>query len=150
MTELKTNTSTMDVHVVSAQGPLYIGKADFVIATSVDGEIGIKPKHIPFLAMLKPGQTIVHQADGSEEVFYISGGAIEVQPDLVTILADDARRAADIDEAKAQKAREQAEQLLADKQQKLDYAKLQAQLAQSLAQLRALRRFKKQAEKRRS
>lgn len=145
----KANTSTMDVKIVSAQEPLYEGKADLVVATSVDGEIGVKPKHTPFLAMLKPGQAVVHNVNGEEEVFYISGGVIEVQPNMVTILADDAQRAKDIDAMKAERAREHAERLLTEKHEKLDYAKLQAELAQSMAQLRALRRFKQQVEKRR-
>jgi F-type H+-transporting ATPase subunit epsilon len=145
----KANLSTIDVKIVSAQESLYEGKADLVIATTVDGEIGVKPRHTPFLAMLKPGQAVVHNVDGDEDVFYISGGVIEVQPNMVTILADDAQRAKDIDSLKAEKAREHAERLLAEKHEKLDYAKLQIELAQSIAQLRALRRFKQQVEKRR-
>src|SRR5688572_1483279 len=105
MANTSTNKSSMDVVVVSAQGILFKGDSSFVVATSIEGEIGVKPKHTPFLAMLRPGQAIVTKSDGSEEVFYISGGVIEVQPNLVTILADDAARAADIDEAKAKKAR---------------------------------------------
>lgn len=142
-------SSTVEVRIVSAQEPLYDGRSDLVVATTVDGEIGVKPHHTPFLAMLKPGQAVVHHVDGSEEVFYISGGVIEVQPNLITILADDAQRAKDIDAIQAEKAREKAQRLLANKQEKVDYAKLQAQLAQSIAQLRALRRFRDQVEKRR-
>lgn len=145
----RTSQATVEVKIVSAQEPLYEGWADLVVATTVEGEIGVKPKHTPFLAMLKPGQAIVHHVDGSEEVFYISGGVIEVQPNLVTILADDATRGKDIDAIKAEQARERAERLLADKQEKVDYATLQVQLAQSIAQLRALRRFRQQVEKRR-
>lgn len=141
--------STIDVKIVSAHSTMFEGKADLVVATTIEGEIGIKPKHIPFLAVLKPGQAIVHDVDGSEEVFYISGGVIEVQPNLVTILADDALRAKDIDEAKAERAKADAVKILSEKNEKLDYARLQVELAQSLAQLRALHRFKKQIEKRR-
>lgn len=141
--------STVDVVVVSAQETLYKGCAEMVVATSQEGEIGIKPRHTPFLGILKPGQATIHTEDGGEEVFYISGGVIEVQPNLVTILADDAQRAENIDEARAEKARQEAKRLLSDKQKKVDYAKLQVQLAQSLAQIRALRKFRKQVEKRR-
>lgn len=146
------NTSTkhtMQVKVVGPHGELYNGIAKMVVATAFNGEIGIKPRHAPLLAMLKPGQAIIEH-DNGEDVFYLAGGVIEVQPNLVTILADEAERAKDIDEAKAQKARENAQRLLADKTAKLDYAMLQAQLAQSLAQLRALKRYKNRMEKRRS
>jgi F-type H+-transporting ATPase subunit epsilon len=154
MANTKTNLSTnntIDVKVVGAHGELYNGAAQMVVATAYNGEIGIKPKHAPFIAMLKPGQVVIHNSDASDEqVFYVSGGIIEVQPNLVTILADDAQRAADIDESKAEKAKANALKILADKSDALDYAKLQAQLAQSLAQLRALKRLKSQADRRRN
>lgn len=142
--------STVDVTVVTAQEVLYKGKSSMVVATTVQGEIGVKPRHVPFLGILKPGQATIHTDNGGVEIYYISGGVIEVQPNMVTILADDAQRAKDIDEAKAEKARQDAARLLADKQEKIDYVKLQIELAQSIAQIRALRKFKKQAEKRRS
>ncbi|MBP9722355.1 MAG: F0F1 ATP synthase subunit epsilon [Gammaproteobacteria bacterium] len=149
-TENNPKAHTIQVRVVAAHGELYNGTATMVVANAFGGEIGIKPRHTPLIAILKPGQAVIEHADGSEEVFYVSGGVIEVQPHLVTILADDAARAKDLDEAQTQRARENAQRLLADKTAKLDYAKLQAELAQSLAQLRVLRRYKNQVEKRRS
>lgn len=142
------SVKTVKVVIVSAQGTLFEGDSTLVVATSQEGEIGVKPRHTPFLAIMKPGQATIH-TDKGEEVFYISGGVIEVQPNLVSILADDAQRAKDIDEAKAEKARQEAKRLLADKEKKVDYAKLQVQLAQSIAQIRALRKFRKQVERRR-
>jgi len=144
-----TESNTIEVRIVSAQESLYKGYADMVVATASEGEIGIKPKHAPFLARLKPGHAVVHH-NGSEEIFYISGGVIEVQPNVVTILADDASRAKDIDEAKAEQARKEAEKVLADKSTDIDYANLQVKLAQSIAQLRALRKFEKHINKRRT
>ncbi len=145
----KVSANTIAVRVVGSDGELYWDKADMVIASAYNGEVGIKPKHAPFLAMLKPGQITIITGE-HEEGFYVSGGVIEVQPYLVTILADNAERAKDIDESKALRAKEDAEKLLADKSAKLDYAKLQVQLAQSLAQLRAAKRFKNRAEHKRS
>lgn len=145
----KVDTHKIAVRVVGAHGALYNGTAQMVVAPAFNGEVGIKPKHAPFLAMLKPGQVSILN-DESEEVFYVAGGVIEVQPNLITILADDAERAKDIDEAKAQRALDDAEKLLADRTAKLDYAKLQSQLAQSLAQLRAAKRFKSRLENKRS
>ena len=145
----KVTKHTLAVRVVGSTGELYWDNADMVVASAYNGEVGIKPKHAPFLAMLKPGQVTIITGE-HEEGFYVSGGVIEVQPDIVTILADDAERAKDIDEVKALKAKEDATRLLADKTAKLDYAKLQLQLAQSLAQLRAAKRFKNSAEHKRS
>lgn len=145
----KINSHLIEVRIVSAQQALFKGYAKMVTTTAFNGELGIKPRHAPLLAILKPGQTVVHNADNTEQIFYISGGILEVQPNLVTILADDAQRADDIDEVKAEQARKEAAKILLDKSTKVDYAKLQTELAQSLAQLRALKRFKKQAQKRR-
>ena len=146
---VNTKGNTISVVIVNAQEYLFQGEAEMVVATAYSGEVGIKPRHTPFLALLKPGQAVVYH-NNSEEIFYVSGGVLEVQPNLITILADHAERAKDIDEAKAEQARKEAEKNLLDKNAKLDYAKLQVELAQSLAQLRALRRFKNQAQKRRS
>lgn len=143
------SNSTINVRLVSAQELMYKGTATFVIAEADGGEIGIKPNHAPFLSILKPGQAII-QNGAEEEVFYVSGGVIEVQPNMVTILADDVERAKDIDEAKAEQARKNAEKLLQSKTADIEYAKLQVQLAQSLAQLRALKRFRKQLQKTRT
>ncbi len=142
--------NTVDVTVVTAQEVLYKGKCSMVVATTVHGEIGVKPKHTPFLGILKPGQATIHTDAGEIEIYYVSGGVIEVQPNMVTILADDAQRAKDIDEAKAQKARSDAAKLLAGKEKSVDFAKLQVELAKSIAQISALRKFKKHVEKRRS
>jgi len=142
-------TDNMLVHIVSAESEVYHGKATMLIATAALGEVGIKPQHAPFLAALKPGQVRVHLPSGQEDIYYISGGVIEVQPakgedysGLVTILADTAVRAADVDEVAAEEAKVRAEKLLQDKNAEMDYAKARAELAQAVAQLNALRKLK--------
>ncbi|MDX1569529.1 MAG: F0F1 ATP synthase subunit epsilon [Xanthomonadales bacterium] len=135
--------STIDCNIVSAQQELFSGKATMVIATGEEGELGITPRHTPLITRLKPGQVRVIQEEGDEEFLYISGGILEVQPHLVTILADTAIRAHDLDEAAALKAKEEAERALADHEADIDYAEAQAQLTQAVAQLAALERLRK-------
>lgn len=135
--------STLECNIVSAQQELFKGEATMVIATGEEGELGITPRHAPLITRLKPGQVRVIQEDGEEEFLYISGGILEVQPHLVTILADTAIRAHDLDEAAALKAKEEAERALADREADIDYAEAQAQLTQALAQLAALERLRK-------
>lgn len=135
----------MNIHVdiVSAEAHIFSGVAERVVATGTLGELGILPRHSPLLTSLKPGQVRVVKHEGEEEVFYISGGILEVQPSMVTILADTVVRAADLDEAAALEAKEQAERILKDRKTDFDYAKASGELAQAMAQLQAISKLKK-------
>jgi F-type H+-transporting ATPase subunit epsilon len=139
--------STIKCDIVSAEKAIYSGDVTMVIASGVAGELGIAPKHAPLITQLKPGQVRVLLEDGSEEDFYVSGGILEVQPYLVSVLADTALRADDIDEAAAIKAKEDAEALLKDKTKRQDLAKVQAELAKAVAQIQAITRLKKQLKR---
>ena len=134
--------STLHIDIVSAEKQIYSGKAELVSATGELGELGITPGHSQLLTKLKPGLVRVKVPNEGEEVFYISGGILEVQPYLVTVLADTAERAKDLDEAEAQEAMEKAKQLLSGKQAEVDYAKALAEIANIAAQLRAIRALK--------
>jgi len=131
------------VDIVSAEANIFSGVAEMVFATGELGELGIPYGHAQLLTTLKPGQVRLLQEDGSEELFYISGGFLEVQPDRVTVLADAAERAADLDEAAALEAKRRAEKLFEDKQADMDYAEALAELARAVAQLRAIQMLKK-------
>jgi F-type H+-transporting ATPase subunit epsilon len=134
---------TIHVDIVSAEGEIFSGLAEMVVAPALEGEVGIVARHAPFLSQLKPGEVRV-KIDANETLpFYVSGGMIEVQPHVVTILADTAVRARDIDEAAALQAKKAAEEALADKSGRIDYAKAQAQLAEAIAQLRTLEKYRK-------
>lgn len=134
---------TIHVDIVSAEGEIFSGLAEMVVAPALEGEVGIAARHAPFLSQLKPGEVRV-KIDAHETLpFYVSGGMIEVQPHVVTILADTAIRARDIDEAAALQAKKAAEEALADKSGRIDYAKAQAQLAEAIAQLRTLEKYRK-------
>lgn len=134
---------TIKVDIVSAESTVYKGNAICVFLSGELGELGIYPGHLQLLSRLKPGYVRVQLEDGSEEVFYISGGFVEVQPDIVTVLADIAERAQDIDIMAATEAREKAERLLNDKQSEVDYAAVLAELAQSTAQIQAIAQLRK-------
>ncbi|MDE1898412.1 MAG: F0F1 ATP synthase subunit epsilon [Xanthomonadaceae bacterium] len=136
--------TTIRCDIVSAEAEIFHGEATLVVATGEMGELGIAPRHAPLITRLKPGQVRVHAADGSEQFFYVSGGILEVQPQVVTVLADTAMRAADLDEASALKAKQDAEQALANRSDAMELAEAQAQLAQAVAQLQALERLRKQ------
>ena len=133
---------TLHVDIVSAEAEIFSGTVTMVFAPAEMGEVGIAPRHAPLLTRLKPGEIRVQQADGSEQSFFVSGGMLEVQPHVVTVLADTAIRAHDLDEAAALQAKERAERMLADKHAEIDYAKEQAELAQSIAQLRAIQKLR--------
>ncbi len=135
--------STIKVDVVSAEEEIFHGEAKLVVATGEMGELGIAPRHTPLITRLKPGQVRVILADDSEQFFYVSGGILEVQPSVVTVLADTAIRAKDLDEASAKQAREEAERALANRTDALEVAEAQAQLAQAMAQLQALERLRR-------
>ena len=134
---------TIHVDIVSAEKEIFSGPAEMVSATAEYGEVGIMPRHSQMLARLKPGQVRVKVPNEEERIFYISGGLLEVQPHVVTVLADTAERARDLDEAAALRAKEQAEQAMANRTSDFEYAKAQAELAEAIAQLQAIERLRK-------
>ncbi len=136
-------TMTVQVDIVSAEKEIYSGLVEMVFAPAELGEVGISPRHAPLITKLNPGEVRVRVNDKESHPFYISGGILEVQPHLITILADTAIRAKDIDEAAAITAKARAEEALADKSGKIDYATAQAQLVQAAMQLRTLDRLRK-------
>ena len=134
--------ATLQCNVVSAKETIYSGEISMLIATGVEGEVGILPGHIPFITLLKPGTMQIKTSNGNDEMVYVSGGVLEVQPHLVTVLADTAVRANDLDEAKILEARRHAEQTLQNQKADID---ISAALAESLAQLQTLKKFKNRA-----
>jgi F-type H+-transporting ATPase subunit epsilon len=135
--------STIQCDIVSAENEIFSGEVAMVFATGIAGELGIAPRHAPLMTLLKPGEVRVELADGSHQNYYVSGGILEVQPYLVSVLADTAVRAEDIDEAAAIQAKEEAERLLKDSDKRQDIAQVQAELSKAVAQLHALARMKK-------
>lgn len=137
--------ATMHVDVVSAEEQIYSGTAEFLAAPGEMGEIGILPRHAPLLTRIKPGALRIKVANSSEPevLVYVSGGVLEVQPNIVTVLADTAIRGADLDEAKALDAKRKAEESLVNRTGALDYATAQAELAQAIAQLAAIQKLRK-------
>ena len=135
--------STIRCDIVSAEAEIFQGEATLVVATGEMGELGIAPRHAPLITRLKPGKVVVTQPDGSELDFAIGGGILEVQPQVVTILADTAIRADEIDEAKVRAAKEEAERVLAGRGEAMDVAEAQQKLAEVMAQLSALERLRK-------
>ncbi|QFY89287.1 F0F1 ATP synthase subunit epsilon [Magnetovirga frankeli] len=133
---------TIHVDIVSAEGAIHSGKAEMVYAPAELGEVGIAPRHAPLLCRLKPGEVRV-QHEGKMEHIYVSGGMLEVQPHVVTVLADTAVRAKDLDEAAALEAKRKAEEALANRAGEFEYAKAQAELAEAVAQLRTLEKIRK-------
>jgi len=130
--------STIHVDIVSAEGEIFTGEATMVFAPAVMGELGIAPRHAPLITSLKPGEVRVQLPSGEEQHIYVSGGALEVQPHIVTVLADTAIRAKDLDEAAALKAKQHAEEVLANQTDKIEIAKAQVELAQRAAQLKLI------------
>ena len=133
---------TLHVDIVSAEAEIFSGTATMVYAPAEMGEVGIAPRHAPLLSRLKPGEVRVQTQEGEELSFFVSGGMLEIQPHVVTVLSDTAIRADDLDEAQALEAKERAEKMLADKSADIDYAKAQAELAESIAQLAALKKLR--------
>jgi F-type H+-transporting ATPase subunit epsilon len=134
---------TIHVEIVSPEGQMFAGEATMVFAPGAEGEIGIAPRHAPLLTMLTAGVVRVQTADQQEQSFYVGGGALEVQPHAVAVLADTAARARDIDEAAAQAAKARAEEAMQSRTDKLDIAEAQAELARAVAQLRAVEHLRK-------
>ena len=133
---------TLHVDIVSAEGAIHSGTAEMIFAPAEMGEVGIAPRHTQMITRLKPGDVRV-DSGGKVEHFYVSGGILEVQPHVVTILADTAIRAHDLDEASALEAKRRAEDALAGQAADFEYAKAQAELAEAVAQLRAIERLRK-------
>ncbi len=137
---------TLRLDIVSAERAIFSGEVEMVFATGLLGELGIAPGHAPLLTELKPGNIRAQLSKDAEEIFYISGGMLEVQPFVVTVLADTAARAADIDEAAAVAAKERAEQAIANKSAEIDFARANIELAEAIAQIRAIQALKKRAK----
>ncbi|HET9032474.1 MAG TPA: F0F1 ATP synthase subunit epsilon [Dokdonella sp.] len=135
--------STIRCDIVSAEQEIFNGEVSMVVATGEMGELGIAPRHAPLITRLKPGQVRLKLENGDEQFFYVSGGILEVQPQVVTVLADTAARAADLDEAAAVKAKEEAERALANRTDAMEIADAQNQLAQAMAQLQALEQLRR-------
>ncbi len=135
--------ATIQVDIVSAEEEIYSGDAEMVFVSAVMGEMGILPRHTPLLTVLKPGEVRIRVTEGEEHNIYVSGGMLEIQPHVVTILADTAIRAKDLDEAAVLEAKQAAEKILQDKQSDIDYARAEAELAQAVAQLQAIQRLRK-------
>ncbi len=135
--------STIQVEIVSAEEQIFSGEAEMVYAPAVMGEVGIAPRHTPLISPLKPGEVRLDMGGGKEEFFFISGGILEVQPHLVTVLSDTAIRADDLDEAAALEAQKRAENALVDQHSDLDVAKAKAELASAAAQIAAIKKLRR-------
>jgi len=139
--------ATIKVDVVSAEEQIFSGSAKFVALPGETGELGILPGHTPLITRIRPGAVRIETENGEEEFVFVAGGILEVQPGVVTVLADTAIRGADLDEAKAEQARKRAEEAVQNSGSNLEYAKAQAELAYATAQLAAIQRLRKGASK---
>ena len=136
--------NTVHIDVVSAEASIFSGEAEFVVAPASAGEVGIYPNHAPMITTIKPGALRIKQANKAEEtLIFISGGMLEVQPGVITVLADTAVRGHDLDEAKAIAAKAAAEEAMKNRTSDMDYAKAQAELAEAVAQIQAIERLRK-------
>ncbi len=135
--------ATIHVNVVSAEEQIFSGEAKFVALPGEGGELGILPKHTPLITRIKPGAVRIQRADNGEEEFvFVAGGLLEVQPGLVTVLADTAIRGKDLDEARAEAAKKEAEEAMKNAKSDIDFAKAQSEFAAMAAQIAALRKFR--------
>ncbi len=137
---------TLHCDIVSAEHEIYSGTVEMVFAPAELGEVGILPRHSPLITRLKPGEVRVKVSGAEEQSFYVSGGILEVQPHVVTVLADTAVRARDLDEAKALEAKQRAEEALANKVSEFEEAKALAELAEAAAQLRMIEKLRKRIQ----
>jgi F-type H+-transporting ATPase subunit epsilon len=136
---------TLHLDIVSAEASIYSGLAEFVVVPAEMGEVGIYPRHAPLLTRIKPGSVRIKSPNkDDEDLIYVSGGILEVQPGIVTILSDTAIRGADLDEARALEAKKQAEEAIVNRAGAMEYAKAQAELAQAVAQLQVIAKLRKQ------
>lgn len=135
---------TIHVDVVSAEEAIFSGLAEFVVLPGEAGELGILPGHMPLMTRIKPGAVRIKTPGDKEELIFVAGGLLEVQPGLVTVLADTAIRGADLDQAKAMEAKKLAEEAMVDRGSEMDYARAQVELAEAIAQLAAIDRLRKQ------
>lgn len=135
--------STIRCDIVSAEDEIFHGTVSLVVATGEQGELGIAPRHAPLITRLKPGYVRVVLENGDSQEFYVSGGILEVQPTVVTVLADTAIRAKDLDEVAAKTAKAEAEKAIANRGDAMEIAEAQAKLAEAVAQLQALERLRK-------
>lgn len=140
-------SKTIQCDIVSAQEEIWSGQAAQVFATGVAGELGIYPRHTPLITQLKPGPVRVVDTQGEEQFFFVGGGIIEIQPHMVTVLADTAVRAKDLDAAAAQRAKEEAERELQNRTGDMEIAEAQAKLAEAVAQLQALEHLRKKMKR---
>lgn len=131
------------VDIVSAEESIYSGPAEFLVAPAEAGEVGIYPQHTPMLTRIKPGAVRIKAPLKEEELVYVSGGLLEIQPDVVTILADTAIRGANLDETKAIEAKKRAEEAMQDRSSTIDYARAQSELGEAVAQLAAIQKLRK-------
>ena len=135
---------TLHVDIVSAEAAIYSGLAEFVVVPAETGEVGIYPRHAPLISRIKPGSVRIKKPEQDEEdLIYVSGGILEVQPGVVTILSDTAIRGADLDESRILEAKREAEEAMRDRSSAMDYAKAQAELAEAVAQLAAIAKLRK-------
>ncbi|WP_227428990.1 F0F1 ATP synthase subunit epsilon [Psychrobacter sp. I-STPA6b] len=137
--------ATLQCRVVSAREEIYDGEIQMLIATGIEGEVGVLAGHTPMITLLKPGSMRIQTPDGNEEVIYVSGGVLEIQPKLVTVLADTAARAHDLDEARIIEARKKAEQMLENQADAVQTNAALASLAESVAQLQTIRKYRNRA-----
>jgi F-type H+-transporting ATPase subunit epsilon len=135
--------SQINVDIVSAEGEIFSGSASMVFAPAMEGDVGIAPRHAPLLTLLRAGEVRIRDEQGNDAHFFVSGGILEIQPFKVTVLADTALRAKDLDEAAALEAKRRAEDVLTQRQSDIDYARAQAELAEAIAKLQMLERLRK-------
>jgi len=135
--------ATIHVDVVSAEESIYSGDAEFVVLPGEEGELGVYPRHAPLLTRIKPGSVRIRKPGGEEELVFVAGGILEIQPQVVTVLADTAIRGKDLDEAKALEAKQRAEEALRSATDKQEIAVVEGELAMLAAQIAAIRKLRK-------
>ncbi len=142
---MASTAATVQVDVVSAEASIFSGEARFVALPGEAGELGILPRHTPLITRIRPGAVRIERPDGSEELVFVAGGILEVQPGAVTVLADTAVRAHDLDEAAALAAKQRAEALMENRQGDFEYATASAELAEAMAQLQTIQRLRRRS-----